>query len=113
MAVLDDELLRDAQLDAEIITHVRAQLPQEMKECYDDEMLYYFHDLIEEYLAQSGVLEAEPDEEGFIFLDMETMASSLAQQAKKDKMGDFLVEELLLLCEAELSYGDDFDDANS
>ena len=34
----------------------------------------------------------------------------LVQQAKKDKMGDFTTEELLLLAEAELSYGDDFEE---
>lgn len=109
MAILDDELLQDAQQDALIIAHVYERIPQEMKERYDEETLYYFHDLIEDYLAESGVLEAEADSEGYINLDLETMAEALAQQAQKDKMGNYPIEELLLLCEAELSYGDDFE----
>ena len=32
MAVLDDELMNDARLDAEIIAFVHNNLPQEMKE---------------------------------------------------------------------------------
>lgn len=110
MAVLDDELLQDAQFDAEVIAYVREQLSQDMKERYDEDLLYYFHDLIEDYIAQSGVLEAEPDAEGYINLDLENMAAILAQQAKKDKMGDFPTDELLLLCEADLSYGDEFEE---
>lgn len=110
MAILDDELLQDAQLDAEIIAHVSQLLPQEMKERYDEETLYYFHDLIEDYLAQSGVLEAEPDTEGYINLDLETLAEYLVEQARKDKMGEFPSEELIILCEAELSFGDEFED---
>ena len=48
MAILDDELFNDAQLDAEIVAYVKNQLPQELQERMDDEQLYYFHDLIEE-----------------------------------------------------------------
>lgn len=110
MGVLDDELMTDAQLDAEIITFVRNELPQEMKETYTEELLYYFHDVLEEYLAESDILETEPDEEGFVNIDVESIALHLQAQAKKDKMGDFPTEELLLLAEAELSFGDDFED---
>lgn len=110
MAVLDDELMNDAQLDAEIVAFVRNALPQEMKETYTDELLYYFHDVLEEYLAESDILEAEPDEEGFVNIDMEAIALHLQQQAKKDKIGNFPTDELLLLAEAELSFGDDFED---
>lgn len=110
MAVLDDELMNDAQLDAEIIAFVRNELPQEMKETYTDELLYYFHDVLEEYLAESDLLEAEPDEEGFVNINVESIALHLQAQAKKDNMGAFPIEELLLLAEAELSYGDDFED---
>ena len=110
MGVLDDDLMTDAQLDAEIITFVRNELPQEMKETYTEELLYYFHDVLEEYLAESDILETEPDEEGFVNIDVESIALHLQAQAKKDKMGDFPTEELLLLAEAELSFGDDFED---
>lgn len=110
MAILDDELILDAQLDAEIVAHVRAQLPQEMKERYDDELLYYFHDLIEEYLSDSDILDGEADADGFVSVDVEDIANYLHKQARKDKMGEYPTEELLLLADAELSFGDDFED---
>lgn len=108
MAILDDELMQDAALDAAIIEHVRNNISQEMKQSYTEELLYYFHDLIEEYLAESDILDSEADEEGYVNIDLEAIAQHLHQQAKKDKMGTFSEEELLLLVEAELSYGDDF-----
>ena len=51
MAILDDELLQDAQLDALIIDFIRQALPKDVAEKYDEEKLFYIHDLIEEYLA--------------------------------------------------------------
>lgn len=110
MAILDNELMEDAAEDAAIIAHVSRQLPQELKEQFDESLLYYFHDVLEEYLAESGILESEPDEEGYVNLDLEEIACHLHQQAHKDNMGEFSEEDLLLIVEAELSYGDDFED---
>ena len=56
------------------------------------------------------MLDEEPDEDGFVNIDVEEMAKHLQQQAKKDGMGVFPLEDLLLLVEAELSFGDDFED---
>ena len=109
MAVLDNELLEDAALDAEIVAHVQRALPAEVAARFDEEQLYYFHDLIEEFLAESDILEAEPDEEGFVNVDLERIADTLRRTALKDKVGDFAVEDLELIVEAELSYGDDFE----
>lgn len=110
MAILDDELMNDAQLDAEIVSHVHKTLSQEMKEKYDEDLLYYFHDVIEEYLAESDVLDEQPDAEGYVNIDVEAIAKYLQKQARKDQVGEFPVDELLLLAEAELSFGDDFED---
>ena len=110
MAVLDNELWADAEHDAAVVAHTPSLLSQEMKEKFSEELLYYFHDVLEDYLAESDVLESEPDEEGYVNIDLEEIAMHLVQQAKKDKMGDFTTEELLLLAEAELSYGDDFEE---
>ena len=84
-------------------------LPAEVAARFDEEQLYYFHDLIEEFLAESDILEAEPDEEGFVNVDLERIADTLRRTALKDKVGDFAVEDLELIVEAELSYGDDFE----
>lgn len=110
MAVLDDELMQDAQYDAEVIAHVRQQIPLELKEVFDDETLYYFHDFIEDFLAESDVLDAEPDEDGFVEIDIEDIAKHLQKKAAKEGIGNFDLEALGFVVEAELSYGDDFED---
>ena len=110
MAILDDELMQDAQYDAAVIAHVRQQIPQELKEKFDDELLFYFHDLTEEFLAESDVLDSEADEDGFVEIDIEEIAKHLQKKAQKEGMGNFEVDDILFIVEAELSYGDDFEE---
>lgn len=110
MAILDDELLLDAQSDAEIIEYVRQQLPQELKEKFDDDTLYYFHDLVEEFLAESDILEGDADEEGFVEIDVEAIAAYMQKKAGKEGMGQFELDDLFLVVDAELSFGDEFEE---
>lgn len=104
MANLDDELLRDALEDEQIIEFIRRQLPQELKEAFTDEQLYFFLDVIEEYYAESGILDAVPDKDGYIDIDQEAIAKHVAKTAKKEGIGDFSADDLLFVVEAELDY---------
>lgn len=110
MAVLDDELMKDAEYDADVVAYVREQIPQELKEKFSDDELYYFHDLVEDYLAESAVFEAEPDEEGFVDIDIEDIAKHLQKVAKKEAMGNYELEDLLRIVDAELFFCDDEDE---
>lgn len=110
MAILDDELLQDAQLDALIIDFIRQALPKDVAEKYDEEKLFYIHDLIEEYLAQTDVLDSEPDEDGFVNIEIDAITAFIASKAKAENMGGFDENDLSLIVEADLSYGDDFED---
>ena len=89
MAVLDNELLEDAALDAEIVSHVQRTLPAEVAARFDEEQLYYFHDLIEEFLAESDILEAEPDERGFCQCRFGTHSRHLAPHGTQRQGGRF------------------------
>ncbi len=99
---LDEELLLDAEEDARTIAYIRTHLPQELQDAWDDDLLYYFLDLIIEYYAESDILNATPDKDGFIEIDVERVAKHIAQKAKKEKMGDFSPEDLLFVVQAEL-----------
>ncbi len=102
MASLDDELLLDAEEDARTIAYIRTHLPNELQEAWDDDLLYYFLDLIVEYYAESDILNATPDKDGFIEIDVEKVAQYVAQKAKKEKMGEFSPDDLLFVVQAEL-----------
>ena len=104
MASLDDELLQDAQEDARAVAYIRQHLPQELQERFTDDLLYYFLDLIVEYYANSGILDTPADKDGYIEVDEEAIAESLAEQAKKEKMGDFSPEDLLFFVQAQMDF---------
>lgn len=101
---LEEELLQDAQEDAATVAYIKTHIPQELQEKLDDDMLYYFLDLIIEYYAESGVLDATPDKDGFIELDEEAIATYLAKKAKKEGMGVFSPEDLLFVVQAQMDY---------
>ncbi len=110
MANFEDELLQDAEDDRRTVEYIRNYLPQELKERFSDDELYYFLDVIVEYYAESGILDAEPDKDGYIDIDIEAIAQHVAQQAKKDKMGDFDPEELRWVVEGEMEYGESIEE---
>ncbi len=106
MASLDDELFQDAEDDARTVAYIREQLPQELKERFSEELLYYFLDLIVEYYATSGVLDATPDKNGFVDINLAEMAAALALKAQKEKMGTFDPDDLVYIIEAEMDFNE-------
>lgn len=106
MASLDDELLQDAENDARAVAFIKQQLPQKLKEKFSEDQLYYFLDLIADYYATSGVLDATPDKDGYVDIDIEKMATELSNQAAKEKMGVFTPEEISFVIEAEMDFAE-------
>lgn len=101
---LEEELLLDAQEDARTVAFIKSQLPQELKETFTDDLLYYFLDVIIEYYAESGILESEADEDGYVEINEEAIAEHLATKARKEGMGDFNAEDLLFVVQAHLDF---------
>ncbi|MBR1733060.1 MAG: hypothetical protein IJ729_04890 [Alloprevotella sp.] len=101
MAQLDDELLQDAADDARTVAYIQQHLPQELQGRFTEEQLYYILDTVVEYYAESGVLEAEPDEEGYVDIDIEEAAAYVAKQARRDGIGELDPADLAFVLEAE------------
>ncbi len=110
MDSLEQELLQDAEDDARTVEFIKNYLPQEVKEKFTDEELYYFLDVIVEYYSTSGVLDATPDKDGYIEINEEKVVDYIITQARKDKMGDFSAEDVLWVVQGELEYGESLDD---
>lgn len=99
----EEDLLRDAEDDARTVAYIQTYLPSELKEKFDEDVLYYFHDLIGEYIVD--LLEKSDNEEE-IDIDVEACAAYLVKQAKKEKIGDFDVEDVRWVVDGELEFAD-------
>lgn len=103
---LDEELIQEAEDDRLTVEFIRNYLPQELKERFTDEELYYFLDVLSEYYTNSGLLDAAPDSDGCIEIDIEQVAQHLAKTAAKDKMGTFSPDDLRWVVEGEMEYAE-------
>lgn len=107
---MEDDFLKD-DLDAEkTIEYIRSYLPQELKEKFSDDELYYFLDLIDEYYSKSGILDVEPDEDGCIEIDLGQVVDFIVDEAHKDDIGDYDPEEILFIVQGEMEYAESLDD---
>jgi len=85
MSTFEEDLLKDAEDDRLTVEYIQNYLPQELKDKFTEEELYYFIDVIGEYYVD--LLDKHNGDED-IDIDVEEVAKYVAKQAKKDKMGD-------------------------
>ena len=102
---MEDDFLLDDQDDEQTIEFIKQYLPQELKEKFTDEDLYYILDVIVDYYTTSGCLDVEPDEEGFINIDQYEIVDFVIKAAQKDGMGPFDPEDVFFVVQGEMEYG--------
>ena len=100
MASIDDELLLDAQEDAREAEYIFNQLPSELKERFSTDEIIMLMNLIVDHYFESGILDGDDEVE----IDLEQVAEHICQQAKKDKQGTFLPEEMFFVVQADLDF---------
>lgn len=106
---LEDDFLLDDTDDDKTVEFIKNYLPQELKEKFEDDVLYYFIDLIDEYYMKSGVLDATPDADGCVEIDLEPIVDFIVKEAEKDNMGKFEPEDVLFVVQGEMEYADSLD----
>lgn len=104
--MIDDEFINEDIDDQKTVQFIQNALPQELKDKYPEDTLYYILDVINDYFATSGILDVAPDSDGCVLIDNEVIADYIVKEAKRDGMGDFDPEEILLIVEAEADYVD-------
>ena len=77
MGLEDDFLLEDAD-DEKTVEFIKNYLPQELKEKFEDDELYYFLDLIDEYYSDE-MGEYDPEEILFVVQGEMEYGNSLGQ----------------------------------
>lgn len=110
MGDFEQDLLQDAADDARTVEFIKNYLPQDVKGKFTDDELYYFLDVIVDYYATSGVLDAAPDEDGFIDIDLDEVVKYVVEQAHKDKIGDFDPEDVMWVVQGEAEFSDSLDE---
>lgn len=103
---MEDDFMAQAEDDLQTVEFIRAYLPQDLKSRFTDDDLFYFIDLLADYYVESGLLDAEPDADGFVDIDTENVAKAIAERARKEKYGDFSPEELIWVVQGELEFGE-------
>ena len=103
---MEDDFLLDAEDDARAVAFIQSYLPQDLKDKFTEDDLYYILDLIAEYYTSSECLDAEPDEEGYIDIDLDKVVDYIVKAAKKEGMGPYEAEDVFFVVQGEMEYGD-------
>lgn len=106
----ENDFLMDDGDDLKTMEFVKAYLPQEIKEKFTDDDLYYILDLIVDYYSTSGCLDAEPDEEGYINIDQDEIVNYIVKESERDKMGPYDPDDLLFVVQGEMEYGESLEE---
>ena len=101
-----DEFLNEDLDDEATIEFIKSYLPQELKGMFSDDELYYFLDLIDEYYTQTGILDEQPDGDGFIEIDLERIVDYIVKEAAKDDMGKYDPQDIFFIVQGEMEYAD-------
>lgn len=104
MSAIDDELMLQAEEDAKEVEFIRDSLSDELKKKFSDDELYYFIDVITEYYENSNFFDKVPEDAEWDDLDFTPVAAYVVKKAKKEKMGDFTVEDVMHVITADLVY---------
>ena len=102
----NDEFMMEDLDDEKTIEFIKNYLPQDLKDKFSDDELYYFLDVISDYYTTSGCLDVQPDKDGYIDIDLDKIVDYVVKEAKKDKLGDYDPEDILFVVQGEMEYGD-------
>jgi hypothetical protein len=87
-----------------VVEFIRNHLPQDLKPTFPDDTLYYILDLICEFYEKNDYLNEDDEEK-----EEKELIAFIVKQAKKNAIGDFLPEDILLVLRAEEAYMDTLD----
>ena len=91
---MEEDFLLDAEDDARAVEYIQNYLPQDLKDKFTEDDLYYILDLIAEYYTSSECLDAAPDEEGYINIDLDEVVDYVVKQAKKEGEMDLITRKM-------------------
>lgn len=104
MANIDDELLMDAEENAREIAYIRENLPSDLKDKYADADLLYIMETIMDYYFTSGILDAQPDKDGYVDIDLQQVADHVCKHAAEERHATYDPEEVFFIVQADMDF---------
>jgi hypothetical protein len=90
--------------EEEAVKFIQNYLPQELKERFSDDDIYYILDVICDFYEKNDYLNEDDEEK-----EEQELLRFIIKQAKKDGIGEYSSEEVLLVLKAEEAYSDTLD----
>ena len=87
----------------ESIAFIQNHLPEELKDKFSDDEVYYVVDLIYEYYESEGLFDEDSED---IEINVDELLDFVIKHAKKDKVRDFSDDEIEIIVAGELAYCD-------
>jgi hypothetical protein len=98
---MSDEIMHD---DDNAVKFIQNYLPQELKEKFSDDDIFYIIDLVYDFYDVSGFLDGADD--ATVEIDEEQLILYVENNAKKDGLKHFEPDEIAILVQGELEYCD-------
>lgn len=98
-----DDLIYD---DVESMKFIKNYLPQELKEKFSDDDIYYIVDLIYDFYDSKDFMDESDDDDSVVEINEEELIDYVIKNAQKDGVGKFLPEEIQFVIQGELEYCD-------
>jgi hypothetical protein len=86
------------------VEFIHNYLPQELKAKFENDTIYYILDLICEFYEENDYLNEDDEEK-----EEKELIAFIVKQAKKDAIGNFSPEDILIVLRAEAAYMDTLD----
>ncbi|MCL1934326.1 MAG: hypothetical protein FWF53_11015 [Candidatus Azobacteroides sp.] len=81
------------------VEFIHNYLPQDLKEKFSEDTLYYILDLICEFYEKNDYLDEDDEEK-----EEKELITFIVQEARKDAIGNFLPDDILMVLRAEEAY---------
>jgi hypothetical protein len=86
------------------VAFIRNYIPQELKEKFSDEDIYYILDVICDFYEEKDFMNEEDDE-----TEERELIEHIVQRATEDKKGSYAPDDVAMILRAEAAYTDTLD----
>lgn len=94
----------------EAVKFIQNYIPQEMKGKFSGDEINYVIDIIYEFYEDKGLLdESSATDDEIVDIDEDELIEFVLKNTRKDKLKDFLAEEITFIIRGELAYCESLD----